>query len=241
MQCSFCVSGMCRAIWRRNTNNSSLGSINVGVSIHPPTLQIITRKKVAFILHEREYKFKTGGLTCFFFKENYWIHTFLRTSKLDGVTFKLVKMQTLACFYNQFFKELCAGLWNVKIVIQMNINAQCGERRGNWPWTSRSVQSSCLAGKTNFSPFFVRNRWHSTIGWILCLVEVKSVSAWKIHDPEKVIFNEYLWAMSFLIRAVQVFWSLPQRLACDFLQKPVNQNEGNGLDTLTSDSFWLLL
>lgn len=71
--------------------------------------------------------------------------------------------------------------------------------------------------KKNF--FFVWNRRHSTIGWILFLVEVKSVSAWKIHDPEKVIFNEYLWAMSFLIRAVQVFWSLPLRLACDFYQK----------------------
>lgn len=98
---------------------------------------------------------------------------------------------------------------------------KCVEHRGNWPRTSHSVQSSCLAGKTNFSPFFffVWNRRHSTIGWILFLVEVKSVSAWKIHDPEKVIFNEYLWAMSFLIRAVQVFWSLPLRLACDFYQK----------------------
>lgn len=123
----------------------------------------------------------------------------------------------------------------------MNINAQVCERRGNWPQTSHSVQSSCLAGKTNFSPFFffffVRNRRHSTIGWIVFLVEVKSVSAWKIHDPEKVIFNEYLWAMSFLIRALQVLWSLPLRLACDFYQKPLNQNEGNGLDILSSNSF----
>lgn len=54
------------------------------------------------------------------------------------------------------------------------------------------------------------------MGSVLFPAEVKPVSAWKIHDPEKVIFNEYLWEMSFLIRAVQVLRSLPLSLASDF-------------------------
>lgn len=50
--------------------------INVDISIHSPTLQIITRKNVAFILSERAYKFKTGRCDIFLKKITEFIHFF---------------------------------------------------------------------------------------------------------------------------------------------------------------------
>lgn len=88
MQSSFCMYELWGAIWRWNANNSSLIDINVDVSIHSPTLQIITRKNVAFILSERAYKFKTGRCDFFLKKITEFIH-FLATEKLDEVTLKI--------------------------------------------------------------------------------------------------------------------------------------------------------
>lgn len=88
MQSSFYMSELWGAIWRRNTNNSSLIDINADVSIHSPTLQIITRKNVAFILSERAYKFKTGRCDFILKKSTEFIH-FLATEKLDEVTLKI--------------------------------------------------------------------------------------------------------------------------------------------------------
>ena len=88
MQSSFCMYELWGAIWRWNTNNSSLIDINVDVSIHSPTLQIITRKNVAFILSGGHINSKQADVTSFLKKITEFIH-FLATEKLDEVTLKI--------------------------------------------------------------------------------------------------------------------------------------------------------
>lgn len=83
---------------------SSPGNTNVDISTHSPTWEIIMRKTWLLSLVRGNMNSKQVDWLLFL-KENYWIHTFLRTSKLDEVKLKLVKMQTLGCFYNQFFQR----------------------------------------------------------------------------------------------------------------------------------------